>query len=185
MARSFPTYWLVTINTHGSWLPGDPRGFQTRRGHRYVPPPKRYARPGEATYNADEYRRLHEQSKSLSGGKVVEFPEPMRPWVLEILAGRIDEMGVGPRVLSVGRHHCHLLARFGRWKIRIAMGQAKAAVTNALRAGGDHRSIWAGNCHMRSKPTREAYLGAVDYVRKHVRERAVIHEWPEECGDGR
>ena len=179
MPHAFPTYWLVTISTYGAWLPGDPRGFQTKRGRRYVPPPKRYAKRGEETYDADEYQRLHEQSKSLSGAKVVAFPEAMRPWVLEILVRRIDEMGIGPRVLSVGRQHGHLVARFGRWRIRPAMGQAKAAVTNAFRATGDRRSIWAAGCHMRSKPTRQLYLGAIEYVRKHVREGAVIYEWLE------
>jgi len=175
----FPTHWLVTINTYGSWLPGDPRGFRTKRGREYVPPPARFARRGEKTYDPEEYRRLHELSQSLSGGRAFEFPPAMRPRVLKVLVERIDRMGIGPRILSTGRYHCHLVARFGRWRIRRAMGQAKAAVTGEFRRAGDQRDIWAAGCSMRSKETPEAVRAAIEYVRSHVREGAVIYEWPD------
>ncbi|MCG3179184.1 MAG: hypothetical protein BIFFINMI_01517 [Phycisphaerae bacterium] len=62
--------WLVTWSTYGAWLPGDPRGFQTRRGRQHVPPPVRYAAPGEDVYDARRYRALFEYARSLSRGAI-------------------------------------------------------------------------------------------------------------------
>src|SRR5258708_35638890 len=59
------TWWLVTWSTYGSWLPGDPRGFQIWRGQEYVPPPKRYAKPGEDTYDRSKYVQRHQEAKSM------------------------------------------------------------------------------------------------------------------------
>jgi hypothetical protein len=65
------TWWLVTWSTYGSWLPGDPRGFQTWRGKEYVPPPKRYAKPGEETYDPSKYAKTYQLAK-------VMVPEPVK-----------------------------------------------------------------------------------------------------------
>ena len=56
-------WWLVTFGTYGVWLPGDPRGFQTWRGREYVPPPARYAKPGEATYDPAPHRTRYAAAK--------------------------------------------------------------------------------------------------------------------------
>jgi hypothetical protein len=71
-------WWLVTCTTFGTWLPGDPRGFQTWRGREYVPPPKRYARQGESTYRAEDYAVEYEAAKSSLTQEPVHFSNEQR-----------------------------------------------------------------------------------------------------------
>src|SRR5437016_14655262 len=56
-------FWFVTWTTYGSWLPGDRRGFRTLRGKEYIPPPRRYAKPGEEDYNPKNYADRYRQAK--------------------------------------------------------------------------------------------------------------------------
>jgi hypothetical protein len=64
MPRPGHRWYHVTINTYGTWLPGDPRGFHSR-GHRVhssgdyrEPPPER------------EHAGLHRWSKERSAASV-------------------------------------------------------------------------------------------------------------------
>jgi len=70
-------WWLISWTTYGTWLPGDKRGYCTRRGAIYVPPPKRYAKPGEPTYRASEHTIVNTLSKSASGDPVYLSAEQM------------------------------------------------------------------------------------------------------------
>ena len=57
--------WLVSWTTYGTWLPGDKRGYCTWRGGVYVPPPKRYASPGEPTYVAAAHEQVRKLAESV------------------------------------------------------------------------------------------------------------------------
>ncbi len=76
-------YFLITWTTYGYWLPGDPRGFRTRRAKEYVHPPERYS--DGATYEPEKYKRLYERclsethkpvclNKNLAGKNNLEAP---------------------------------------------------------------------------------------------------------------
>jgi hypothetical protein len=173
------TWWLVTWSTYGSWLPGDPRGFQTWRGKEYVPPPKRYAKAGEATYNAAIYSQRLQESKSTMTGEVVHLSIAHRQCVLNAVIEQIRKLPLIPAALSVSREHCHLLSKFGALKIRPTIGVLKGEATKALReAGLSCERIWSRECHPKSKREGHEFEIALRYVKNHETENAATHIWP-------
>lgn len=171
-------WWLVTWNTYASWLPGDPRGFQTWRGREYVPPPARYAKPGEKVYDPAEYAERYESAKAISGDAVTLTPDERRITADAVVA-EVDKLHLPSAILAVGGQHCHLRAKFGALKIRATVGVLKSEATKAMRALGFHRDqYWATECHMKSKSEGKEFGDAFGYVGRHVDEGAVIYIWP-------
>jgi len=171
-------FWLVTWTTRGSWLPGDPRGFQTWRGREHVPPPKRYARAGEPTYDAEPYRDRHAHAQAISAD-AVRFSRAECRAVLNAVAEEINGIAIQPRIMSVAPTHAHLIARFGSLLIRPTVKRLKSAATRALPHFGLGNRPWVRGCHMRSLPDDEALANAVVYVGRHVNEDGVVYVWPE------
>jgi hypothetical protein len=172
------TWWLVTWSTYGSWLPGDPRGFQTWRGKEYVPPPERYARPGEETYDPAKYAGRHQSAKATTG-ETVRLSVGQRTCVLEAVVNEIAKLPLIPAALSVSAEHCHLLSKFGALKIRSTVGVLKGEATKALRAGGfSSDRVWSRECHPKSKREGREFLIALKYVCNHRAEGAAVYIWP-------
>ena len=171
-------WWLVTWNTYGSWLPGDPRGFRTFRGQTYIPPPARYAKPGEPTYQPEDYADLH-QAAAAGTGETISLSADDRRTALDTLATAINTSNIIPAIASMAEHHCHLLAKFGASHIRPTVGEYKAAITRQLHELGDTRDrLWAKECHMSSKKTEKEFRDAFAYVQRHIREGAEVYVWP-------
>jgi hypothetical protein len=168
--------WLVTWSTYGAWLPGDPRGFQTWRAREYVPPPARYAKPGEPTYNPNDYRETWEMAKELCP-HAVYLTRAEQEIVLASLVDEINQLPLAPVILSVGTWHNHLIAEFGSLLIRPTVGRLKARATRDIPNPGNRKRIWADGCHMKSLPTDDALQQAFAYVRRHKDEGALIYEW--------
>jgi hypothetical protein len=169
-------WWFVTWSIYGWWLPGDPRGFQTRRGREYVPPPARYAKPGEPVYNANDYTERWQEAKNLCPDAVV-LTEAEQKLAFPAVVSEINSLAIVPRILGFGRTHSHLLAQFGALPIRSTVGRFKSAGTRALPNPGTRRRVWADGCHMKSVAGEIAYVSAVDYIRRHAEEGALIYEW--------
>jgi hypothetical protein len=173
------SWWLVTWSTYGSWLPGDPRGFQTRRGNEYVPPPKRYAKSGEPTYNPSDYSNRYQAAKAVVSGSIKLGPG-QRKCVLEAVVGQISRLPVIAAALTVSSEHSHLLAKFGNLRIRQTAGVLKGEATKALHdAGFSEERIWGAECHMKSKKEGREFQIAFTYVVNHVNEGAEVFIWPE------
>jgi hypothetical protein len=175
------TWWLVTWTTYGSWLPGDPRGFRTWRGRQYVPPPKRYAAPGEPTYDprphASRHRSIAEQTE------MVQLTSEQQQIAMTALIGDMAVLPVTPACVAIDAQHVHLLTEFGRLNIRNTVARLKSVITRAL--GGRLQSVkrfWATGCHMRSLPDDAAYRNALHYVCRHREQGAMVHVWPQACG---
>ncbi len=169
-------FWFVTWTTYGSWLPGDPRGFRTRRGHEYVPPPARYAKDGEPVYDPRQYSERYRASRTLVPAAVKLNAEEIRLAQLAIVE-EIGSLAMRPLILAVGATHFHLISQFhGIW-IRPTVGRLKAAATRALPNPGTRKRLWTKECHMESLNTDAALEQAVDYVRRHRDQGALIHEW--------
>jgi len=173
------TWWLVTWSTYGSWLPGDPRGFQTWRGQEYVPPPKRYAKPGEETYDSSKYVERHREAKMMLTSEVVHLSIAQRKCVLDAVVEQIAKVTLIPAALSVSGEHCHLLSKFGALKIRPTIGVLKGEATKALRETGfEGERIWSRECHPKSKREGNEFLVALKYVKNHERQNAAVYVWP-------
>jgi hypothetical protein len=179
MKGAIMAWWLVTWSTYGSWLPGDPRGFQTRRGKEYIPPPKRYAKPGEPTYNPAEYSDRYQSAKALASAPV-KLAQVQRKCALNAVVGQLTKLSVVPAALAVSSEHSHLLAKFGSLKIRTTAGVLKGEATKALhQAGFNEEQIWSAECHMKSKKEGREFQIALRYVANHLNEGAELFIWPD------
>ncbi len=170
-------WWLVTWNTYGSWLPGDPRGFRTWRGTEYVPPPVRYAEPGETTYNRAEYAERHAMARD-SADEPVVLSRTHQELILPALVKELADIPLHASAIAVGTSHVHLLAKFAERRIRKTVGRLKAAATRAIHEADpafQPKRIWAKGCHMKSKETEAEYRNALNYIKRHVDEGALIH----------
>src|SRR5437870_2691913 len=127
------TWWLVTWSTYGSWLPGDPRGFQTWRGKEYVPPPKRYAKPGEEIYDPSKYTKTYQLAKE-KVSEPVRLNETRRQYVLNAVVSQFAKLPLVPAALTISSEHSHLLSKFGELSIRPTTGVLKGEATKALHA---------------------------------------------------
>jgi hypothetical protein len=172
------TWWLITWSTFGSWLPGDPRGFQTWRGKECVPPPTRYAKAGEKIYNPAKYSARYRKVQAIVG-ETVRLSVNQRECVLDAVVGEIAKLSLIPAALSVSAEHCHFLSKFGALKIRPTIGVLKGEATKSLRASGfDSDRIWSRECHPKSKREGREFSTALTYVRNHANEGAAIYIWP-------
>jgi hypothetical protein len=171
-------WWLVTWTTYATWLPGDPRGFQTWRARVFVPPPPRYAKPGERTYEPEPWAAKHRMATRDSDPPVRLTPE-QRVVVLKSILEELEQMAVESAVLAVDATHVHWLARFGQATIRPAVGRLKAAATRRLKENGfQGKRPWTKNCHMKSKNTEHEFATALNYVVRHERQGADVYVWP-------
>ena len=169
--------WHITWNTYGTWLPGDPRGFQSWQGRKHVPPPKRYANGETETYNAADYKKRHEYSTSITGHPV-RLTNDDRQDVLDAVVGELDDMPINPSVIAVCGEHIHLLAVFGEYSIRKAVGRLKSAATRRLKTRhSDWKRVWARNCHMKSVRSGKHYENVFRYVREHEEQGALVFVW--------
>jgi hypothetical protein len=171
-------WWLVTWGTHGSWLPGDVRGFRTWRKREYVPPPQQFAAHDEPVYDPQVYRERRRRAEERSHGEVALTTEEQRI-VLNALVADIAQLRIEPKVVSATVSHVHLLAVFGETGIRPTVARLKSQATPALGAHHGERTtprVWAKGCHMRSLSTEEAQHAAVVYVGRHET-HGVVYSW--------
>jgi hypothetical protein len=156
---------------------GDPRGYCTWRKKKYVEPPKRYAKPGERTYQASEHTAVHELAKAVTDKAVYFRPQEMEI-ALQAVVAEIGEIPIVPAIISLGPWHVHWLCHFGTFKIRSVVGRVKAAAARELNVSGfEGKRPWAKGCNMRSKRTRLECRNAYQYVRKHREQGCLIYEW--------
>ena len=160
-----------------TWLPGDERGYRTWRGKKYVAPPKRYAKQGEATYRLSEHTAVRELAEAISDDAVYLVPEQMKI-ALAAMVEDIADIPIAPAVMSVGSWHVHWLCHFGTLKIRPTVGRVKAAATRELNAAGfQGKRPWTKGCNCLSKSTRRECRAAYKYVRDHRDQGCLIYEW--------
>jgi hypothetical protein len=176
-------WWLISWTTYGTWLPGDIRGYCTRRGEKYIEPPRRYAKPGEAIYNPAEHTAVRESAELLSDSAVYFRPSEKRI-AFGALVGEIDQIPVCPAIISVGRSHVHWLCYFGTLEIRPIVGRVKSAATRELNASGfQGKRPWTKGCNIKSKATRRECRAAYKYVAEHEKQDCLIHRWAMEAVD--
>jgi len=171
-------WWLVSWTTYGTWLPGDKRGYCTHRSKVYVPPPIRYAKPGEPTYQPTEHNLVLKLAQSVTDDPVYLTAEQMKV-AFDSIVTEIAEIPVVPAILSLGEWHIHWLCYFGPLTIKPIVERVKAAATRELNSRGfSGRRPWTRGCNTRSKATRKECRSAYRYVKRHLEQSCLIHEWP-------
>jgi len=127
----------VVISTYNSWLPGDPRGFRTRRHKVHSSDDYRQPPP------IGEHRGLHAYSRAL-GGTAIEVTPAVRGAIGQALVTTLSRHRRRVLAIAVGAYHAHLLTELpltysGR---RDIMGQCKRASSHAVRHALPGR-IWS------------------------------------------
>jgi len=142
----------VIISTRNAWLPGDRRGWRSRRHKRHSSGDYRHPPP------PGEHEGLYRYSKRISGERV-DLPPDMRPIIGQTLIDALCEHGRRVIAASVDDWHAHLLVELpdDMTTIRRIVGDAKCQASRAVRrrlpgrvwaAGGTFKRI-ASHAHHR------------------------------------
>jgi REP element-mobilizing transposase RayT len=156
---------LITWTTHGSWLPGDPRGFRTRGRRLNIPPPARYANTDEEAYDAKNWERLFEYHKHISKGAIC-LDRQQRDFINRRIAGLAAECGVEAEAIHVGSNHVHVLVECGNLEVAKFVKRLKGVTSRELSEHGLKGNVWARRYHVRRIPD-EGLKGVIRYLRGH------------------
>ena len=144
----------VIWSTYGSWLPGDPRGFRTRRhrmhvegGYRNPPPPGTHA--------------------------------GLRPVAGEAALERLAQGGADVLGISVAGQHVHVAFIADGSDIKPIIGHVKRVSSHRIR----HElpgQVWAGGCKIVRVRDDAHRRNVLTYIRNHAREGAWV--WTKQEG---
>jgi hypothetical protein len=162
------TWYHLTLGTHASWLPGDPRGFRDRRhrvhssGDHQNPPP-----PGE-------HRNLHGYNKQHSS-RTTLIPTNLRGMVGQKIVDHLIKLKHRVLALSVGGMYSHILAELpaDRGQAKHEMTRCKQAATLAVRELLPNK-LWAKGLGIKPIRDRQHQLNTYSYIRKHARQGAWV-----------
>jgi REP element-mobilizing transposase RayT len=128
MSRPGHIWRHVTIGTKNSWLPGDPRGWRSKRHRRHSSGDYRNPPP------ADEYAAIFHHSRRHSAPKVV-IPVDSRQVVGRMILKKLQQYGHRVLAIAVGPVHTHLLAELPRdpASAKRVIGLCKSASSHAVR----------------------------------------------------
>lgn len=163
----------VIVNTRGSWLPGDPRGFRNR-GHRihssgdykHRPPVGEHA--GLFRYNSQR------------AVPAVKLPASARALVGRAFLKRLKVEGHQVLVVSVSAMHVHLLAELpeDRGQAKLTIGRCKRAACDAVKSQISGR-IWSAGGEYRLIRDRAHQVNAFHYIREQQGEGAWVWTFKE------
>lgn len=163
---------LVTVNTYGTWLPGDPRGFQTRHHRTHVAPPRRYATDNEV-YDPQEFVELHERSEThLNGDEIKLTPAQVRI-VVSCFRGHLAEMRFACLAMTMDFWHGHLVVSCAPDDLKTTVAKLKGRASRMLGKQGLPGRVWSKRFHARKLKDENAVRAAVQYVARHANARAV------------
>ena len=146
------------INTKGTWLHGDSRGFRSR-GHRihssgdYNNPPPR-----------GEHTNLHAYMKGKSKGEVT-IPYALRAMVGRAIVEALKEMGYRVLAVSVGKVHSHQLVELPNDlpHIRRIVGELKRKSSRAVKKALPG-AVWAEGGQPEPVYDPDHQKNAFDYI---------------------
>ena len=182
---AFNGWYHCMSNTYGTWLPGDPRGFRTRKHREHIegdykcPPPK------------GKYENQHDRAKRLLKRDPVILIPRARPIVVDAIRHAMIEVHqIELLAIAVSAMHLHLLARFApRQKptdsirglratdpVRYFVGIAKKESAKRLVESGfaERGGVWAKRGKIVAIKDRQHQVHAFQYILDHVDEDAAV-----------
>ena len=161
------TAWRhVILSTLSSWLPGDPRGWRSRRHKRHSsgdyrnPPPE------------GEHAGLHEYSKRISSGPVTITRNVRAMIGCALVRTLLDD---GHRVLcaSVGGRHAHVLVELpdNMPLMRKIVGKAKNRSSRAIKKEMPGR-VWGAGGTFKRVRDRSHQVEVFHYILDHASQGA-------------
>jgi hypothetical protein len=167
-------HWChVVLSTYGSWLPGDPRGFRTRRHKLHVegdyknPPP------------AGQFDQILHRSRHQQQFNTTVIPADCRPIVGDALRDHLTDHGSNVACLAVGGHHAHLLCKLpfnAEWDW---LGEAKRYAWYEWKAVAGSIRLWAKKGKCDSIGDRDHFRNAYYYILRHEEQGAYVWHHPD------
>ena len=181
MSAAGQDWYHCVGNTYGSWLPGDPRGWHTRKDRQHVdgdykcPPP------------LGKYDTLHEHSKGLMLRDEVTLQLNHQQIVLDCFAESLAFNEIPCAVMSVSSTHAHVLARFVRGRststgkliadlARHYFGIARKVASRRLSESGNvpPGGLWSKRTTIVPIADQRHFENVADYIQRHKEKGAVI-----------
>lgn len=166
------SWYHITGNTYGTWLPGDPRTWRTRHARPQpgadipLPEPNRAA--------------LHDHARRLMDGEQVSLSPRARQAALNGIIHALHHHTIEVAIGAVDDHHFHLLARFPDKHPRRWVGIAKKESSRTLSSAGlvEPGGVWATRTHCQPIRDRDHQLEVARYVSDHAERGAALYRCP-------
>ena len=144
-----PIAYFLTWTTYGTWLPGDPRGWN-RKG-------EAASLLGNSLYNEAAKARMHEDAFLLSSTD--------RKLVKETLVAHCEFRSWGLHALNVRSNHLHIVVTAADYQPDQAASQFKAWCTRKLKAAHPTRKrFWTQGASCRWINSDDALAKANEYT---------------------
>ncbi|MEM6458805.1 MAG: hypothetical protein AAF710_05370 [Planctomycetota bacterium] len=161
-------WWHLILTARGQWLPGDPRGFRSRRHRIHSSGDYKHHPPADEHQDLFRYHKRH-------AAPPVTFPVPVRELLGRALQTKTKALKLQCLCLAVGPSHAHMLLRgpadFD--ETRKIVGRLKQAASHAVRSDLPGR-IWADGGKPIPIRDREHQLRVFRYILKHENEGAWV-----------
>jgi len=158
----------IILNTRGSWLHGDPRGFRSRRHRKHSSGD--YKSPPPTGEHAGLHRLIKSQSRA-----AIRLPRDLWPTIGQAIITKATSQNHRLLVLSVDVHHAHLLVELptDRRSVKRIVGSWKQRASHAVRnrLPGE---IWSKSCDPIRVRDREHQQRVYRYVLEHVEQGAWV-----------
>jgi REP element-mobilizing transposase RayT len=151
----------INWGTYGSWLPGDPRGFRTRRHRRHVegdyrnPPPKGIC------------EGLHEHARGIMKKAPVVLPVDLQAVVGNACLEQFEKEGVSAYALSVGGEHVHAAIDGSPNGLKHLVGRVKKVSSHRIRDRIPGK-VWSGGCKLVVVRDDQHWRNVLKYIQKHA-----------------
>ena len=165
-------WYHCILGTYGAWLPGDDRGFRTRKHREHVegdyknPPP-----PGE-------FGSLKETARQSLKQEPIALGQAFRECVGKALRERLEGLGAIVVAVSVSSRHVHVLAKMPFDCPRQWVGLAKKHAWYELRDRHQwNGKLWGKRGKYIPVRDREHQLRVYHYILEHAAHGAWIWKW--------
>lgn len=154
-------WYHVNGNTYGTWLPGDPRGWRSKRHKRHV----------EGDYKSPPQEGSDDALRGHARGLLKQPPVYLDPAQRQIAGQALVEMLLDQQieiiVLGLSAVHFHLLARFSDKRVRPRVARAKKHATFTLRDHGHVGKVWSQKDKVTPISDRRHQLRTFKYIGRH------------------
>ena len=174
MASPGKCWYHATFGTHNSWLPGDPRGFRSRKhrihssGDHRNPPPE------------GEHAGLHTHAKIISGDPVV-LNRSHREVACQAIKECLDRHSHQVLVIAVGGMHVHMLVELPNilQEAKDAIGYVKVSASMRLKENMPGK-IWSRGGGFKPIRDEEHQRNTYGYILRHRDEGACVWTFRDE-----
>ena len=161
-------WYHIIINTRGSWLTGDPRGFRSRNHRKHSAGD--YKNPPPAGQHAGLHKVIRENSRA-----AVKLPADLYCVIGESMLAKAESQEHRILALAVDAHHAHVLAELpvDRKLVKQIVGSWKQRASHAVR---DRLPgvIWSKSCDPIRIDDRAHQVCVFEYILEHAQAGAWV-----------